>query len=163
MLPETLCAGEATSPGPLIPSEVISSTSLSLEPWTLVQIITAPNIMDNLPHHFLLSACVHSLPHSPPSPHVPSPQYYPLIIPRDCCFPSCVFFSSLIHDIHARSYDPTSNTTTKRSITNPKEAATGADVKGVERLCRVETSEKVSRTLVTIPLPPLIRHGMGFP
>jgi len=32
-------------------------------------------------------------------------------------------------------------------------------VKGVERLCRAETSEKVRGTLVTVPL---IRHGMGF-
>jgi hypothetical protein len=47
MLLETLCAGDATSPGPMIPSEVTSwitlPLSLSLEPWTLVQIITAPS------------------------------------------------------------------------------------------------------------------------
>ena len=43
--------------------------------------------------------------------------------------------------------------------TRPGEAATGANVKGVERSCRVEANEKVSGTLVTVPFPP-IRHEM---
>ena len=147
MLPETLCAGDATSPGPLIPSEVTTSIPLRLEPWTLVQIITAPNIIDNLS----------TIPSFPPvSTHYHTlrlPQYYPLIIPCDCYFPSCFFF--LLYSRYSREIlRPVIYHDNQTIHTNPREAATGADVKGVERLCRVETSERVSRTLVTVPLPP---------
>jgi len=67
MLSETLCAGDATSPGPIIPFEVHNfDVPLFLEPWTLVQIITAPNIIDNLtPISFFLPVSTHH--HAPPS------------------------------------------------------------------------------------------------
>jgi len=67
MLSETLCAGDATSPGSIISFEVHNfDVPLFLEPWTLVQIITAPNIIDNLtPISFFPPVSTYH--HAPPS------------------------------------------------------------------------------------------------
>jgi len=164
MLPETLCAGDATSPGPLIPFEVTNSISLSL--WNLGRLYKlslrriSSIISPTVPSFPPVSTHYHTL-RLPPM--FPSPQYYPLIIPRDCCFPSCVFFFFPYSRYSREILRPDIQHDHQTNYTNPKEAATGADVKSVERLCRVETSEKVSRTLVTIPLPPHSSwHGVSL-
>lgn len=107
MLPEVLCAREATSP--IMPFEVNTPMTLSLKPWTLVQIVTAPNIIDNLPPFppFHLYPLISTL-SAPLHASILSFDYSLRLL-----LPSCVFFSSFIHDIHERSYDKSPVTTTK--------------------------------------------------
>ena len=161
MLPETLRAGDATSPGPLIPSEVKTSTSLSL--WNLGRLYKlSPRriswiISPPFPP-FRLYPLPTALSAFPPCflPPVLSFDYSPRLL-----LPTLCFFFFLYSRYSREILRPVIYHDNQTIYTNPNEAATGADVKGVERLCRVETGEEVSRALVTVPLP-LIRHDMGF-
>ena len=139
MLPDTLCVGDATSPGLRISFKVTTPIFLSLEPWTLVQITTAPNTVDNPPstssfppvptHYHALRLLSTFLP-----PAILSFDYS-----SDCCFPPCFFsflplFMIFTRDLtaHYLSRQPNDPSESERS-------ATGADVKGVGVVCRVET------------------------
>jgi len=98
MLLESLCAGDATSPGTHTVQSHDLDIPLSLEPWTLVQIVTALNIIDNLP----TPSCIHSFLHFPPFLHASFLRHIVFDYSLRLLLPFLCFFSPspFIHDIH---------------------------------------------------------------
>lgn len=127
MLPEVLCAREATSP--IMPFEVNTPIALSLKPWTLVQIVTAPNIIDNLPPFppFHLYSLISTL-SAPLRASILSFDYSLRLL-----LPSCVFFLPLFM-IFTRDLTTNHPSRQQKTIHTSYQAETGADVKGAERL-----------------------------
>jgi len=107
MLPETLRAGDATSPGPLIPSEVETSISFSLwNPGRLYK-LSPRRISWIISPPFLLSACIHSLPRSPPPLHASFPtvlsfDYSPRLLLPTLCFFLLPLFTIFTRDLTTR-------------------------------------------------------------